>query len=199
LGGYQLNEILQNLLTRRSIRTYQKEQIENAELEAIIEAAKYAPSGSNSQSWHFTVVQNAEKLEQLNTCVREAFKDLAVDETTYLAKIKGKKAAESNHYNFYYHAPTLIIVSNDRQYSNAMADSSLALQNIFLAAHSLHIGSCWINQLAWFGDEPAIRDVLTAFGIPKNYKVYGAAALGYISGNQPKAAPRKEGTVSIIR
>ncbi len=89
-------------------------------------------------------------------------------------------------------------MSNDRQYLNVMADSLLALQKIFLAAHSLHIGSCWINQLAWFSDEPAIR-VLTTFGIPKNYKVYGAAALGYISGNQPKAAPRKEGTVSIIR
>jgi nitroreductase len=197
--GYQLNEVLQNILTRRSIRSYLKEQIADAELEAIIETAKYAPSGSNSQSWHFSVVQSEEKLKQLNICVREAFKKLVVDETTYRAKAAGKKAAESNSYNFYYHAPTLIIVSNDRQYSNAMADSSLALQNIFLAAHSLHIGSCWINQLAWFGDEPVVREVLTTLAIPKNYKVYGAAALGYISGNQPKAAPRKEGTVSIIK
>jgi nitroreductase len=199
LGGFQLNEILQNILTRRSIRTYKREQILDTELETIIEAAKYAPSGSNSQSWHFTVVQNEEKLKQLNIGVREAFKEMIVDDTTYRAKIAGKKAAESNNYNFYYHAPTLIIVSNDREYSNAMADSSLSLQNIFLAAHSLHIGSCWINQLAWFGDEPAIQEVLTTFGIPGNYKIYGAAALGYISGNQPKAAPRKEGTVSIIR
>jgi nitroreductase len=194
-----LNEILQNLLTRRSIRTYKREQIADTELEAILEAAKYAPSGSNSQSWHFTVVQSEEKLTHLNTLVREAFKTMVVDDTTYHAKIKGKKAAESNNYNFYYHAPTLIIVSNDREYSNAMADSSLSLQNIFLAAHSLHIGSCWINQLTWFDDEPAIREVLSTLGIPGNYKVYGSAALGYISGNQPKAAPRKEGTVSIIK
>jgi nitroreductase len=190
---------MQNILTRRSIRTYKNEQISDIELETILEAAKYAPSGSNSQSWHFTVVQNAENLTRLNALVREAFKTIVVDHTTYHAKIKGQKAAESPNYNFYYHAPTLIIVSNDREYSNAMADSSLSLQNIFLAAHSLHIGSCWINQLAWFGDEPAVRAVLTAFGIPENYRVYGSAALGYISGNQPKAAPRKEGTVSIIK
>lgn len=193
-----MNEILQNILTRRSIRTYTREQILDTELQAIIEAAKYAPSGGNSQSWHFTVVQNEEKLKQLNTRVREAFKDLIVDDTTYPSKVKGKKAAESNNYNFYYHAPTLIIVSNDRGYSNAMADSSASLQNIFLATHSLDLGSCWINQLTWFGDEPAIREVLTTFGIPENHKVCGAAALGHVSGNQPKAAPRKVGTVSII-
>jgi nitroreductase len=194
-----LNEILQNILTRRSIRAYQQEQILDTELEKIIEAAQYAPSGSNSQSWQFTIVQNAAKLKQLNTFVREAFKKLVVDDTTYRSKITGKRAAENDNYNFYYHAPTLIIVSNDREYSNAMADSSVALQNIFLAAHSLQVGSCWINQLTWFGDEPAIREMLTTFGIPKNYKVCGAAALGYIAGNQPQATPRKEGTVSIIK
>lgn len=194
-----MNEILQNILTRRSIRTYKQEQILDTELEMIIETAKYAPSGGNSQSWHFTIVQNTEKLEQLNTCVRAAFKELIVDETTYRSKRAGKQAAESNKYNFYYHAPTLIIVSNDREYSNAMADSSVALENILLASHSLHMGSCWINQLTWFGDEPALREVLTTFGIPNHYKVYGAAAVGYILGNPPKAAPRKEGTVSIIK
>jgi nitroreductase len=194
-----LNEILENLLTRRSIRTYKEEQIADSELEEILEAAKYAPSGSNSQTWNFTVVQNKEKLTYLNTLVREAFKKMIVDEATYRSKVKGKKAAESDNYNFYYHAPTLIIVSNDREYSNAMADSSVAIQNILLAAHSLHMGSCWINQLTWFDEDPAIREVLTTFGIPQNYKVCGAAALGYNSGNQPKAAPRKEGTVSIIK
>ncbi|WP_378952916.1 nitroreductase family protein [Pelosinus sp. sgz500959] len=194
-----MNEILQNILTRRSIRAYQKEQILDTELEAIIKAAQYAPSGGNSQSWHFSVVQNEEKLKELNAHVREAFKDLIIDNTTYRSKVSGKKAAESNRYNFYYHAPTLIIVSNDREYSNAMADSSVALQNIFLAAHSLHMGSCWINQLTWFGDQPKIREVLTTFGIPENYKICGAAALGYVSGNQPKATPRKEGTVTIIK
>ena len=194
-----MNEVLKNILTRRSIRAYTKEQIVETELEAIIEAAKYAPSGGNSQSWHFTIVQNIEKLQLLNTGVRHSFKNLILDDTTYRSKRTGKKAAENSNYNFYYHAPTLIIVSNDRDYSNAMADSSVALQNIFLAAHSLHIGSCWINQLTWFGDEPAIREVLTTFGIPENYKVCGAAALGYVLGNQPKATPRKEGTVSVIK
>lgn len=194
-----MNEIIKNILSRRSIRTYKEEQISDADLNLVLEAAKFAPSGSNSQSWHFTVVQNKEKLEQLNFLVREAFKSLLIDEKTYRAKRSGKIASQSDSYSFYYHAPTLIIVSNEREYVNAMADCATALENIFLTAHSLGLGSCWINQLSWFCDEPKVRKMLTSLGIPENHMVGGSAVLGFTSGLEPKAAPRKEGIVSIIK
>ena len=193
-----MNPILENILTRRSVRKYKTEQIADLELESILEAAKYAPSGGNSQSWHFTVVQNGDKLEELNQWVRNAFSNLVIDDTTYRSKKAGKAAAVSDSYNFYYHAPTLVIVSNEREYSNALVDTGAALQNIFLAAHALDIGSCWINQLTWFCDDIPVRSMLTSLRIPENHKVCGAAALGYIAGNLPKAVPRKEGTVHII-
>jgi nitroreductase len=194
-----MNEVIENILTRRSVRMYKEEQISDSDLNVIIEAAKYAPSGGNSQSWNFTVLQNKDKLEKLNSLVREAFKNMMVDDNTYRSKKSGKIAAENSNYNFYYHAPTLIIVSNDRNYSNAMADSSVALENIFLTAHSLDLGSCWINQIAWFCDDPKIREQLTDFGIPENYVVCGAAVVGYSSGNEIKGTPRKDITVNIIR
>ena len=194
-----MNQVIQNILTRRSIRSYKEEQISNSDLNVIIEAAKHAPSGGNSQSWNFTVLQSKDKLEKLNSLVREAFKDMKVDENTYRSKKSGKIAAENSNYNFYYHAPTLIIVSNDREYSNAMADSSAALENIFLASHSLDLGSCWINQVTWFCDEPKIREQLTDFGIPESYVVCGAAAIGYSSSNEIKQIPRKDVTVNIIK
>jgi nitroreductase len=194
-----MNEIIQNILSRRSVRTYKEEQISDSNLNIIIEAGRYAPSGSNSQSWRFTVVQNKEKLIQLNELVRAAFKKMKVDEKTYRSKKHGKISAENSYYSFYFNAPTLVIVSNEREYCNAMADSSAALENIFLAAHSLGIASCWINQLAWFCDDENIRKALTELGVPKNYIVCGAAALGYNSGTEPKAAPRREGTVDLIK
>lgn len=194
-----MNEVIQNMLTRRSIRTYKEEQISDEQLNAVLEAAKYAPSGGNSQTSRFTVVQNKEKLEELNSLVRESFKRLKVDEKTYRSKKSGKIAAENDKYKFYYNAPTLIIVSNDREYSNCMADSAIALENILLSAHSLGLGACFINQLTWFCDDKNIRKVLTGMGIPENYVVCGSAIVGYNSGNMPKAAPRTEGTVNIIR
>jgi len=194
-----MNEVIKNMLTRRSIRTYEEKQISDEQLNALLEAAKYAPSGGNSQTWKFTVVQNKEKLEQLNSMVRESFRHLEVDEKTYRSKKSGKKVAEKDNYKFYYNAPTLIIVSNDREYSNCMADSAIAIENILLAAHSLGLGACYVNQLTWFCDDKNVRRALTDIGIPENYVVCGSAVVGYNSGDMPKAPPRREGTVDIIR
>ena len=194
-----MNEVLKNILTRRSIRLYEEEQISDTDLNLILEAAKYAPSGGNSQSWHFTVIQNKEKLQNINELVKESYKKLIVDEKTYRSMKSGKKAAENDKFNFYYNAPALIIVSNDIEYPNAMADCSVSLQNIFLAAHSLGLGSCWINQLTWFGDEPNIRSELTNLGIPENHVVCGSAVIGYKRGNEPKPSIRKENSTTIIK
>lgn len=194
-----MNEVLQNILTRRSVRSYSEKQISDEDLELILEAARHAPSGGNSQSWHFTVIQNKETLQELNILVKDSFKNLVVDENTYRSKVSGKKSSQNENYKFYYGAPTLVIVSNDRNYPNAMADCAVSLQNIFLAAHSLGIGSCWINQIAWFGDEPDMRSALTELGIPENYVVCGAAVIGYNNGNEVKASLRKEGNITIIR
>lgn len=194
-----MNEVIQNMLTRRSIRTYKEEQISDEQLYALLDAARYAPSGGNSQTCKFTVLQNKEKLEELNSLVRGSFRNLKVDEKTYRSKRSGKKASENDNYKFYYNAPTLIIVSNDREYSNCMADSAIALENILLSAHSLNLGACFINQLTWFCDDKNVRNALTDIGIPENYVVCGSAVLGYNSGSMPKASPRREGNVDIIR
>lgn len=194
-----MNDIIQNIKTRRSIRKYDKRQITDEALESIIEAAQYAPSGSNSQSWLFTVIQKQEILSELNRLIRQAFASITFGEQEYPAQIRGKQAAEKEQYCFYYHAPTLIIVTNKQNYPNAMADSSLALENIFLAAHSLGLASCWVNQLAWFCDVPEVRTALTNLGIPEDHFVCGTAAVGYPDGPLPSAPLRKPGTVNLVR
>ena len=79
-------------------------------------------------------------------------------------------------------------------------DCACALENIFLAAKSLGIGSCWINQLGQTCDDPDVRAFLTKLGVPESHKVYGCAALGYAPADAPvKEKKVKEGTVTIIR
>lgn len=194
-----MNETIKTILARKSTRSYKEEQILDSELEVLIDAAIHAPTGGNSQSWQFTVVQNKEKLWELNRLVKESFADLIVDENTYRSKRTGKIAAQQETYSFYYHAPTLIIVSNARDYSNAMADCSAAMENILLAATSLGLASCWINQLTWFCDDAHMRKTLTDYGIPENYIVCGAVALGYSASNDNNRVPRKKAVVNIIR
>lgn len=194
-----MNSILDCILTRRSIRNYQETQVSEEDLNQILNAAVYAPSGSNSQTWLFTAIQNKSKLEKLNELLRRGFLEWQPGENEYPAKLGAKKRAENGDVNFFYHAPTLVIASNVPNYANAMADCSTALQNIFLSAHSLGLGSCWINQLTWLNGCAGVREYLTEFGIPKEHVICGAAALGYLNGQQPKAAARKENTIHIIR
>lgn len=173
-----MNEVLQNILTRRSIRKFKEEQIKDEELELILKAGTYAPSGMNKQSWQFTVVQNKEKIESLAKVVREA---LGRDEK----------------YNFY-KPVTLIMLSNDKENTNGLADCSCALENIFLMAHSLGIGSCWINQLKTICDEKEVREVLTSFDIPQDHVVWGMAAIGYPD-QEVKEHVIKQGTIKFVK
>lgn len=173
-----MNEVLENILSRRSIRSFKEEQIKDEDLEMILKAGTYAPSGMNRQSWKFTAIQNKEKIQALAKVIRET---LGRDES----------------YNMY-NPVTIILLSNDRDNSNGLADCSCALQNIFLMANSLGIGSCWINQLKTICDEPKVRNLLNEFEIPDNHIVWGISALGYAA-VPPKEHTIKDGIIKIIK
>ena len=192
------NRVLAAIKARRSIRKYQDHPVSSEALDAILDAATYAPSGSNSQSWLFTAIQNKMVLEELNVVVKKALIAMTLEENPYPAQAAAQKNALKEEYNFYYRAPTLIIVSNIATYVNAIADCSVALQNIFLTAHSFGIGSCWINQLTWTTNDVALREFLFKLGIPKEHCICGAAALGYIAGDTPPTPQRKENTIHVI-
>lgn len=191
------NEILNCIHERRSTRQFTDKQISSEQLDAILDAAIWAPSGGNSQSWLFTAIQNKDVLLHLNELVREGFQHWIPDDD-YPGKLAIKKYSQKEGYNFYHEAPTLIIASNQMNYDNAMADCSLALQNVFLVAQSLRLGSCYINQLHWLRDDPSVRAYLFELGIPKEHTICSSAAIGFI-GLESTAPIRKEGTIHIIR
>lgn len=191
------NEILNCIHERRSTRRFTDKQISSEQLDAILDAAIWAPSGGNSQSWLFTAIQKKNVLLHLNELVREGFQHWIPDDD-YPGKLAIKEYSQKEGYNFYREAPTLIIASNQTNYDNAMADCSLALQNIFLAAQSLRLGSCYINQLHWLRDDPSVREYLLELGIPKEHTICSAAVIGFI-GSESTAPIRKEGTIHIIR
>lgn len=191
------NEILNCIHERRSTRRFTDKQISQEQLEAILDAAIWAPSGGNSQSWLFTAIQKKDVLHHLNGLVREGFQHWVPDDD-YPGKLAMKEHSQKEGYNFYHQAPTLIIASNRPNYENAMADCALALQNIFLAAQSLQLGSCYINQLHWLRDDPGVRAYLLELGIPKEHTICSSAAIGFI-GTESTAPIRKGGTINIIR
>ena len=137
-----MSETLKTILQRRSIRNFKQEQIKDSDLQTIIEAGQFAPSAKNEQPWHFTVVQNKSLLGKINKVIQSIF--LNSGNPDFVAR------AKAENFSPFYHAPTLIIVSADAKVIAPEADSSLALGNLFLAAHALGIGSVWIHSLSFF-------------------------------------------------
>lgn len=75
------------------------------------------------------------------------------------------------------------------------ADTSTAMENMYLASHALGIGAVWINQLRENNSE-IVRKVLNDFKIPGDHISYGMLALGY-SDETPKEKERTEKVVFI--
>lgn len=134
-----MNAIIENLLTRRSTRAFLQKEIPDNELNEILQAAIYAPSGMGKQTWKFTVLCNQEKIQQL-------------------AELIGRKLGRKGY--DMYRPQVLIIPSNQKENPHGMEDNACALENIFLAAHSFGIGSVWINQLRTLCDDPEVRACL---------------------------------------
>ena len=171
-----MNDVIQNILTRRSVRSFSERKPTKKDIELLIQAGLAAPSGMNRQTWTFTGILNPSIIKELADAI---------------AKELGR-----DNYNFY-NATALIIPSNITDSPWGQDDNACALENIFLAAHSLEIDSVWINQLCGITDVPEIRAILNKLGIPTNHSVYGIAALGY-STNPPVGQVIKTGQYKII-
>jgi nitroreductase len=192
------NAVTDAILARRSTRAFETRQIPPEYLNTLLEAAVWAPSGGNNQTWLFTAIQKPDVLRKLHEMVRDAFVNRYVPDDEYPGKHGVIEAAKSESFNCFYNAPTLIVASNRPNYENAMADCSLALENIFLTAQSLGLGSCYINQLHWLRGDGPIRAYLAELGIPKEHTICSAAAVGYGAKPSP-TPPRKAGTKLIIK
>lgn len=72
------NEVLENIKARRSVRAYTSQQVSEEDLQAILEAAIYAPSGMHLETWHFTAIQNVDKLTELNERIKGAFAKVTI-------------------------------------------------------------------------------------------------------------------------
>ena len=169
-----MNETINTLLERRSIRKFKPEQIKEQELNAILKAGMYAPSGANMQSALFVVVQDKETIKKL-TAMNAAVLKKDIDP--------------------YYGAPTIVLVFADKSKVTPIEDGSVALGNMFNAAASLGIGSCWVHRTKQMFETEEGKDLLRKWGVTGDVIGVGSCILGYPDGEHPKAAKRKDNFV----
>lgn len=172
-------ETLEAIITRRSTRRYSEEIPERTQVEKVIEAGRYAPSGGNNQTTHFIIFSDKEILSEMADLVCREFARMEVTEDTYSSLKNSINASKKGGYIFHYGAPIFIVTANKKGYGNAIADSACALENMMIAANALDLGSCWINQLHWLDENEEVRKFMYRYGLEEDETITGGLILGY--------------------
>ena len=188
-------DIIRNMITRRSVRRYRDGQITDEHLAAILRCGLYAPTGHNCQYSRFIVIQEKAALSELNDLIRTELAGRELKEGQWLNK--GIVRARQEGYHFIYRAPTLISAVSPRDHGNSMADCACALENMQLAAWALGLGACWSNQPHWLTDMPDIRAFFARFGLREDEDIFGSISVGYMAERADALPPRKEGRVVL--
>ncbi len=183
------NPVLQAIDQRRSIRAYTGEQISKEHLDILLSAALASPSARNSQPWHFTVVQRQELIEKINRVAVEQLKKGADEAALVRLNQPG--------YTIFHGAPTLIFLSANSQGRYAMVDCGIAVQNIALAAHSLHLGSVILGMPRSAFEGPEKDALEKELDFPKDASFQIAIAVGYPAAGKEKH-PVDEGKITIL-
>jgi len=179
-------DIIEALKTRRSVRSYTDQPIEDGVLRQLLSLGTLAPSASNSQPWSFGVMQGKERIREL---AEEARKTLVANITPGSRLEKYAQMLGNPDYNMFHGAGTLLFVYGDKTCPWHMGDCSMCIQNIMLAAHSLGIGTCWIGFANWLCKSEAFSARL---GVPEGRELVGVVCMGYRKGDLPPVRLRKE-------
>ncbi len=163
-------ETLNSIKERRSVRAYKPDQIADKELDLVLEAGTYAPTGMGLQSPKIVVVQDKDLIARLS-------------------KLNAQVMGTAN--DPFYGAPTVLIVFGDRDRTTCVEDGSLVLGNMLLAAYAVGLGSCWIHRAREVFNLPEGKKLKKLWGIPDNYVGIGHCILGYPAGDAPEPKKRK--------
>jgi nitroreductase len=197
-------QVMELLKTRRSIRAFRDKPLEKVTIEKIIDGARFAPSGHNSQSTEFLVVRDRAVLSQVSALVIDylrfeikrfenpLFRTAALLANRALAEsgireIPGFKRLiklyESGADPVLFGAPALLAFHARRTVGFADVNAQLALQNASLVAHSLGIGHFYTGWVVSACRAPMAsvwnRRLSSLIGIPAGNQMHGALALGY--------------------
>lgn len=149
-------KVIDTIKNRVSCRSFSNKTVSVKKLKDILLAGQSAPSAMNRQIAKITAVRRSSKVEAL----RELGKLLDNRDVMYGAK-------------------TFVLVHAPREDRFCIQDCSCVLENIFIAAASLKIDSCWINQFDVLLSSEEGRKLRKKLGIPEEDMIVGSAALGY--------------------
>lgn len=173
------NGIIKSLIERRSVKSYLNKQISDEELDTILTAATYAPTGMNRQSPTIVAIQDAETIATLSKL----------------------NARVMNNYDGdpFYGAPTVVVIFGNPEILTWMEDACLVAGNMLNAAHAVGLGGCWIHRARQVFESAEGKDLMKAWGIPESYVGVANVILGYQDQPAKPRIARREGYIVKVR
>jgi nitroreductase len=196
-----MDDILEIMKSRRSIRRYKQKDVPDELLKKIMEAGRWSPSGDNAQPWRFIVVRDPGvkkamgkiategsgrrfTAEYFTGHMQERFKGLKDKEKQAKAFQKLRSGAVSS---FLADAPVVIVVCAKLDVWDVPYDAAMATQNMQLMAHALGLGTCVV--VAPVSDMRDDIKTMELLNVPHGYKIVAPLAIGYPD-ESPNPRPR---------
>ena len=172
------NAVIENIMSRRSIRKYKNEPVAREVMQEIALCGINAPNGQNKQSWEVRIVDNPELQNEIKAV---------------MAAAGGERAA-----GCFYNAPVWVFIARDNGYDFSTIDCGLLAENMMLSAHSLGVGSvCLGSPVRFILTSPRKDEVLSKLGFSEGYELCLCVAFGYPD-EAPAAKPRDINKVKFI-
>lgn len=155
---------------RRSVRAFTEEPVSKEQIEAVLEAGTWAPTGMHREPWRFIIIEDKKTIKY----VSDETKLLVQQMMPPLAK---QFATEADI--VCYNAPMLVLIcaEKDDQWANInLLDSVLAAQNMFLKAFELGLGTCYMGFVNFLNNKP---ETLKKIGVPDNYSMMVPFIIGH--------------------
>src|SRR6185369_3546112 len=177
--------------TRRSVRVYKSGKVSDAQLEAILEAARWAPSGANTQPWEFVYTRDRKKMKRIREIYDNEWRTRKREDPVHYKGLKKDYVGDVS---------VLVLVCGDartpRVYLTTrqpgdreklfQASIANAVQQMMLAAASMKLGTVWVSVREEV--EPELREL---FKVPKELRLLWVMPIGHAQ-SWPKAKPRRK-------
>ncbi len=155
-------DVMEAIRKRRSIRKYKDKPLAKETIDAILEAAKYAPTARNAQELEYKVITNRHLMTKISA------------EISFTLKKEGAQATDRS--DFFYGAPLLIIIAGPNDNKWVCHDAALAAENIMLYATSIALGTCFIGMVKRIENDATIMRELN---MAENMTIGAAVICGY--------------------
>ena len=177
------NEVINNIMARRSVRKYLDKPVEHAKLEAVAQAGINAPSARNWQYWAVRIIEDQKLINDVSEVYKQANPEAV--------------SRDPNFKNMFRNAPNLICVCAPKD-GGFDLDAGLLGENMMLAAQSLGLGTCiQTGPVRFLLTNEKAKFFLDRLDIPEGYKLLYVIAIGYPD-EKPDARPRDASKVKFI-